>query len=283
MRIRVAAVQLNSRDDMAANIAAAEAGIERAVALGARLVVLPEVWTYLGPTDGIRASAEPVPGPVTERLAALARRHGVLLHGGSLYEAPTGGVTGDRPYNTAVLFDAAGRLAATYRKLHLFDADPQDGAAPYRESATVAAGMAVVHVALDGLRLGLATCYDLRFPELFRALALSGAEVILLPAAFTRETGRDHWEPLVRARAIENGCFVVAADQVGAYPPGRRTHGHSMIVDPWGAILAVAGGDEPEVITAEIDTQRVAEVRRRIPALANRRPEVYRRVLDAGA
>ena len=282
MRIRVAAVQLNSRDDKAANIAAAEAGIARAAELGARLVVLPEVWTYLGLPEGNRAHAEPVPGPVTERLAALARQHGLLLHGGSIYEAPSPGTsaaTAGHPYNTAVLFDPAGHLAATYRKIHLFDAAPQDGAAPYQESATVAAGEAVVNVELEGLRLGLATCYDLRFPELFRALALRGAEVIPLPASFTRETGRDHWEPLLRARAIENGCFIVAAGQVGTFPPQRRTHGHSMIVDPWGSILAEAGGDEPEVISAEIDTERVADVRRRIPSLANRRPEVYLRAM----
>lgn len=278
MRLRVAAVQMNSRDDKAANVAAAEAGIERAAEMGARLVVLPEVWTYLGPPDGNRANAEPVPGHVTERLAALARHHGLLLHSGSLYELPAGSED-ERLYNTAVLFDAAGQMAATYRKIHLFDAAPEDGAVPYCESATVAPGAAVVNVELDGLRLGLATCYDLRFPELFRALALRGAEVILLPAAFTRETGRDHWEPLLRARAIENGCFVVAAGQAGAFPPSRRTHGHSMIVDPWGTILAEAGGDEPEIIIAELDTERVADVRHRIPSLANRQPEVYRRAL----
>ena len=276
MRLRVASVQMSSRDDKAANVAAAEAGIELAAEMGARLVVLPEVWTYLGPPEGNRTNAEPVPGHVTEQLAALARRHGLLLHGGSIYEQPAAGSGDERLYNTAVLFDAAGQIAATYRKIHLFDAAPEDSAVPYRESATVAAGAAVVNVELEGLRLGLATCYDLRFPEMFRALALRGAEVILLPAAFTRETGRDHWEPLLRARAIENGCFVVAAGQVGTFPPNRRTHGHSMIVDPWGTILAEAGGDEPEVIVAELDTERVADVRRRIPSLANRRPEVYR-------
>lgn len=280
MRIQVAAVQLNSRDDKAANVAAAEAGIEQAAALGARIVVLPEVWTYLGPTDGIHRNAEPVPGPVTERLAALARRHALILHGGSIYESPAATSADARPYNTALLFDITGELSTTYRKIHLFDAAPEDGAAPYRESATVAAGDAVVAIELDGLRLGLATCYDLRFPELFRALALRGAEIILLPAAFTRETGRDHWEPLLRARAIENSCFIVAAGQAGAFPPNRRTHGHSMIVDPWGTILAEASGDAPAVIVAEIDTERIADARRRIPSLANRRPEVYRRALN---
>jgi len=167
-------------------------------------------------------------------------------------------------------------LLATYRKIHLFDAAPDDAAPAYQESATIAAGDAIVTAEVDGLTLGLATCYDLRFPELFRALALRGAQVFLLPSAFTLETGRDHWEPLIRARAIENGCYVVAADQVGTFPPKRATFGRSLIVDPWGTVLAQAP-DYPCVITAEIDTDRVADVRRRIPSLANRRPDVYER------
>ena len=279
MGIRVVAVQLNSRDDKAANIAAAEAAIGRAAELGARLVVLPELWTYLGPETGNLANAEPIPGPVTERLAALARRHQLTLVGGSMLEAPPAGDAGGRPYNTALLFDSAGTLAATYRKIHLFDAAPRDDAPPYRESAGTAAGDAIVTAEVDGLRLGLAICYDLRFPELFRALALRGAEVVALPAAFTRETGRVHWEPLIRARAIENGCYVIAAAQTGSRPPRRETYGHSMIVDPWGDIL-VEGGEEPDVICAEIDLARVADVRRRMPSLANRRPDVYACALE---
>jgi deaminated glutathione amidase len=280
MRLRIAAVQLNSGDDKAANLAAAEAAITHAAAAGARLVVLPELWTYLGPSAGNRANAEPVPGPATMRLAALAYRHSLILHGGSLLELADDASDDAKPYNTAILLDANGRQIATYRKIHLFDAAPRDDAPPYQESATMAAGDTIVTAEVGGLRLGLATCYDLRFPELFRALALLGAEVLLLPAAFTRETGRDHWEPLIRARAIENGCYVVAAGQVGAFPPGRMAHGHSMIVDPWGRVLAEADGEAPGIIMAEIDTARVAEVRRRIPSLTNRRPEVYRRALD---
>lgn len=276
MRIRVAAIQLNSRDDKAANVAAALAAITHAAEAGAQLVVLPEVWTYLGPPAGNAANAEPIPGPITAQLAALARRHSIILHGGSILEAPTNDAAsaGHRPYNTAVLFDQSGRLVATYRKIHLFDAAPQDGATPYRESETVAPGNAIVTAEIAGLRLGLATCYDLRFPELFRALVLRGAELILLPAAFTLETGRDHWEPLLRARAIENGCYIVAAGQVGPYPPNRVAYGRSMIVDPWGTVRAQAP-DEPGFILAELDLARVADVRRRIPSLANRRPEVY--------
>ncbi len=281
MHVRVAAIQLNSHDDKAANIAAAESAIIRAAETGARLVVLPELWTYLGPESGNRANAEPIPGPVTERLSALARTFSLVLHGGSMLEAaPPDPREGDsRPYNTAVLFDPSGRLVASYRKIHLFDAAPRDDAPPYQESATTAAGHQIVTAETDGLRLGMATCYDLRFPELFRALALQGAEVLPLPAAFTAETGRDHWEPLIRARAIENGCFVIAAAQTGPRPPARRTHGHSMIVDPWGAILAEAG-DEPDIVYAEIDLSRIAEVRRRVPSLANRRPDVYASALD---
>lgn len=276
MRMRVAAVQLNARDDKAANVAAAEAGIVEAAEAGARLVVLPELWTYLGPAEGNRANAEPIPGPVTERLAALARQYRLILHGGSMLESPVGSPRDARPFNTAVLFGPDGDLLATYRKIHLFDAAPDDAAAAYQESATIAAGDAIVTVEVDGLTLGLATCYDLRFPELFRALALRGAQVFLLPSAFTLETGRDHWEPLIRARAIENGCYVIAADQVGTFPPKRATFGRSLIVDPWGTVLAQAP-DQPCVVTAEIDTDRVADVRRRIPSLANRRPDVYDR------
>jgi predicted amidohydrolase len=271
MHVRAAAVQLSSRDDKAANIAAAEAAIASAAGLGAQLVVLPELWTYLGPEHGNRANAESIPGPVTERLAALARRYELVLHAGSMLEAPSPDAL---PFNTTVVFDPSGRLAATYRKLHLFDAAPRDDAAPYRESATTASGDAIVTAEVEGIRLGLAICYDLRFPELFRALALRGAEVVTLPSAFTQETGRDHWEPLVRARAIENACFVVAPAQTGPRPPDRLTHGHSMIVSPWGDILAEAG-EAPDVICADLDLSEVAAVRRRVPALANRRADVY--------
>jgi deaminated glutathione amidase len=272
--VRVAMVQLNSRDDKAANVAAAEAGIVRAAEAGAKLIALPELWTYLGPPQGNRANAEPIPGPVTERLGALARAHEVVLHGGSMLELPSGAAAEAKPYNTAVLFDGRGSLVATYRKIHLFDAQPRDGDEPYHESATTAAGDEIVTAEIEGLRLGLATCYDLRFPELFRALALRGASILLLPSAFTLQTGRDHWEPLLRARAIENACYVIAAAQVGTHPPQRTTFGRSMVVDPWGTVLAQAP-DEPTVVVTDIDLARVADVRRRIPSLANRRPDVY--------
>lgn len=274
MKIQVALAQLNSRDDKAANIAEAEARITEAAEGGARLVVLPELWTYLGPEEANSANAETIPGPLTARLGALARRYGITLHAGSMLERATEhGV--ERVYNTALVFDATGALMATYRKIHLFDAEPTDQGAPYRESATTASGDRIVTVECDGLRLGLATCYDLRFPELFRALALRGAEIVAAPAAFTLETGRDHWEPLVRARAIENGYFVLAAAQCGPRPPDRRTFGHSMIVDPWGRVLAEGPEDATAIVRAEVDTELAADTRRRIPSLANRRPDVY--------
>lgn len=273
MILRVAAVQLNSSTDKAANLAAAEALITQAAEGGADLVALPELWTYLGPDAGHRANAEPIPGPVSERLAALARRHSILLHGGSFLEAdPSGGR--ERIYNTAVLFDRQGRLIARYRKIHLFDAEPTPGASAYRESATTTAGDEIVVAEVDGLHVGLAICYDLRFPELFRALAVRGAGIIILPSAFTLETGRDHWEVLVRARAIENACYLIAPGQFGPHPPGRLTYGRSLIVDPWGTVIAQAP-DGTGIVRAELDLDRVQEVRHRLPALSHRRPDVY--------
>ena len=279
MIVRVAAVQLNSCEDKAANIAAAEELIARAAEAGAALVVLPELWTYLGPDAGMRPSAEPIPGPLTERLGALAQRYGILVHGGSFLEiAQEAGA--ERLYNTTVVFDAGGRLLARYRKIHLFDAEPVPGRHTYRESATTTAGDEVVVAEVDDLRLGLAICYDLRFPELFRTLVSQGAEIIVLPSAFTLETGRDHWEVLVRARAIENACFVVAPGQWGPRPTGHITYGRSLIVDPWGTVLAQAP-DGPGIAWADLDLDRVAEVRRRLPALAHRRPDVYARLFDS--
>lgn len=267
---RVAAVQMNSRDDKAANIETALDLIDRAAGTGARLIALPEVWTYLGPTEGNYDAAESVPGPTLDRLADRARRHGVYLHAGSVYER----VEGDpRLRNTSAVFDPDGNLIATYRKMHLFDV-VLDGVATYRESETVAAGEEITTLDVDGMTVGLAICYDLRFPELFRLLALRGAEMVILPAAFTMTTGKDHWEVLIRARAIENGLFMVAPAQLGQHPPGNWSYGRSLIVDPWGTILATAL-DAETVITADLDRARLQQIRRQIPSLANRMPEHY--------
>jgi predicted amidohydrolase len=267
----VAIVQTNSRDDKAANVAAAIAGIENAAAGGARLVSLPEVWTYLGPDEGNAAAAETIPGPLTDQLGALARDLGIWLHAGSVYERVEGE---DRLYNTTVVFNPAGEIAATYRKVHLFDVDLEE-ATSYRESATIAPGDDIVTVDVDGVTVGLAICYDLRFPELFRILTLRGADVIMLPAAFTLATGRDHWEPLIRARAIENQVFMVAAAQVGMHPPAHWCYGRSMIVDPWGVVVAQAP-DAPTLIAATLDLDRLERTRRQVPSVANRMPDRYR-------
>jgi len=275
MTLRVAAVQMNSGDDKAANLAQAEQLIEQATQGGAQLVALPELWTYLGPAQGNAANAETIPGPLINRLAALARRHQITLHCGSMLEAPDAPGVNPRPYNTAAVLNPDGQIIAKYRKIHLFDANPSGSAAPYMESESIQPGSEIVTFEAEGVQIGLATCYDLRFPEVFRILALRGAQLILLASAFTMQTGRDHWEVLVRARAIENGLYLLAPNQVGAHPPGRNTYGRSMLVDPWGTVLAQAP-DVPGVILAEISLKRLADVRRQIPSLANRQPQAYR-------
>ena len=267
--MKVACVQLNSRDDVAANVAAATALVEEAAAAGARFVALPETWTYKGRRSGLAAAAEPPDGPSNAALAALAARHRIYVLAGSLYE-PSG--SKGRYFNTSVLFGPDGRALAQYRKVHLFDA--VSGKTPYRESEHLVAGSEAVLAQIDGVYAGLSICYDLRFPELYRALVLRGARVLLVPSAFTAHTGEAHWEVLLRARAIENACFVVAPDQVGTHLPGRSCWGHSMIVDPWGKVLAVAEGG-PGICLADLDLAAVDTVRAQIPSLAQRVPEAY--------
>lgn len=269
--LRVAIVQMNSRDDKAANISAAMSGIERAAREGARLVSLPEVWTYLGPSEGNAGAAEIIPGPLTDQLAAKSRDLGIYLHAGSIYERFDGH---DRICNTTVVFDPQGEIIGSYRKIHMFDVDLDEDTS-YRESDTVAPGEEIVTVDVDGTTVGLAICYDLRFPELFRILTLRGADVIMLPAAFTLATGRDHWEPLIRARAIENQVFMVAPAQAGKHPPGQWCYGRSLIVDPWGVVMAQAP-DAPTVIAATLDLTQLERVRRQVPSVANRMPSQYR-------
>jgi deaminated glutathione amidase len=266
--MRVALVQFEARDDVDANIARA-AALAAEAAVGSDLVVLPEYLQFRGSAGGYRASARTVPGATTAPFAVIAREHGCWILAGSHAEA-SGEPT--RPYNTAVLFDRAGSLVARYRKLHLFDASVDDGPSD-RESARVTAGDRAVVVGVEGTGLGLSICYDLRFPELYRALSLAGAEVLAVPAVFTERTGRDHWEVLLRARAIENGAYVLAAAGCGPGGPGAiPAWGHSTVVDPWGRVVAQAGMDEA-IIRAELDLSLVAAARRQIPALANRRPD----------
>jgi predicted amidohydrolase len=268
--LSVALVQMNSQDDKQVNIEAALSGIDEAAARGARLVALPEVWTYLGPDEGNRDAAEPIPGPLTTVLADRARQHGIYLHAGSILERVDGE---PKVFNTTVVFDPAGDIIATYRKIHLFDVDLESDTS-YRESATVGAGEEIVTFDLDGVTVGLAICYDLRFPELFRILALKGARAIILPAAFALATGKDHWETLIRARAIENGLYMLAPGQVGTHPPGLRCYGRSMVVDPWGLVVAQAS-DAPSVLSSQVDVSLVERIRGQVPSLANRRPDRY--------
>jgi predicted amidohydrolase len=268
--LTVAIIQMNTQDDKHANIAAALDLIDRAAATGARLIALPEVWPYLGPDDVSRDQAETIPGPITELLAQRARRHGIYVHGGSIYETRPGD---PGMYNTTVVIDPTGEIIARYSKIHMFDV-VLDGVAKYKESATVTPGNEVAITEIDGVQVGLTICYDLRFPELFRILALKGAQAIMLPAAFTLMTGKDHWEPLIRARAIENELYMIAPAQWGTHPPGNWCYGRSMVVDPWGTVVTTAT-DGVGIAYATVDPSRVEAVRRQIPSLANRRPEAY--------
>ena len=269
MRLPIAVIQLDATTNVAANIDRAVSLADQAGAGGARLVVLPEYLHYRGPDDGFRSSARPIPGPNTEPFADVARRHRLWILAGSLAETSSDPT---RPFNSSALIAPDGSIAAVYRKLHLFDVAVDDGPSD-TESARVTAGDRLVTADIEGATLGLTICYDLRFPELFRALALAGAEILAVPSNFTERTGRDHWEVLLRARAIENGAYVLAPAQVGG-PPGQPAYGHSMIVDPWGSVIAEAP-NEVAILRADIETDRVAAVRRQIPVLANRRPEAY--------
>jgi predicted amidohydrolase len=268
--MRAAAVQLNSTEDQVRNLEVAERLIRAAAADGAELVVLPEKWTILAGPEQLRAGAEPLDGPSLSAAAAWARELGIHLLAGSIPERVEGR---ERLFNTSVLFGPEGETVAVYRKIHMFDVDV--GGVSYRESETEDPGDEIVVADAGSIPLGMTVCYDLRFPELYRILAIRGARVITVPSAFTEHTGRDHWEVLVRARAIENQVFVVAADQVGEAPPQYDSFGRSMIVDPWGVVLAQAP-DRECFVAADLDLSIQEEMRRSLPALANRRPQSYR-------
>ena len=268
--MRAAAIQLTATPDSAANLATADRLVRRAAADGATLALLPEKWSVLGQGPDLLAGAEPLDGAPISWARATARELGIDMVAGSVSERVAGE---DKLRNTSVHVGPDGEIKATYRKIHLFDVEV-DGTV-YRESAHERAGdAAVVTHAADGTGLGLSICYDLRFPELFRMLTLRGARILLVPAAFTLATTRDHWATLLRARAIENQCFVVAANQIGEHAPGLRSGGRSMIVDPWGVVLAQAP-DAQTTITADLDMPALDDIRRRLPALAGRRPDVY--------
>jgi deaminated glutathione amidase len=263
--MRVAVCQLNAREDRNQNLAVARGLLEHAAAAGAEFAVLPEYVDYLGPGD-TAPKPEPVDGEFAGFFAAAARDLGLWVHAGSFHEV---GPDEGRTYNTSLVFDPAGELAATYRKIHLYDAEIP-GRVSYRESRTVAPGDQTVVADVAGVRTGLSICYDLRFPELYRRLAIDGAKLLVVPAAFMLHTGRDHWEVLLRARAIENQCYVLAAAQIGDHEPGRTCFGRSMVIDPWGTVLAQAP-DTVGIVTADIDLARVDRIRTDLPSLANRR------------
>ena len=269
--MRVAAVQLNSTNDKDRNLETARRLVREAAAAGAELVALPEKWNLLAPPAELEAGAEELDGGVsTEAARGWAREHGIHVLAGSIGERVAGA---DRLFNTSALIDPSGGLIAVYRKIHMFDVEV--GGVTYRESEAEQPGDEIVTAAAGAVEVGLSVCYDLRFPELYRILAVRGARLITVPSAFTLATGRDHWEVLLRARAIENQAFVLAPNQVGEAPPHYVSYGRSMIVDPWGVVLAQAA-DREGVIVADLDLERQAAIRESLPSLANRRPEAYR-------
>ena len=272
-QLRVGVIQMNSGSDKAANLDTAERLIDEAAAHGARLVALPEYVSFLGPKEAHPQQAEAIPGPTTERFAAKARQHGIYLLGGSILERTEDPA---RFANTSVLFGPAGETLASYRKIHLYDVEIA-GSVSANESATILPGSRPVTAEVAGHTVGLSICYDLRFPELYRLLALDGAEILFVPAAFTLYTGKDHWHLLLRARAVENQCFVLAPAQIGPHEPNNaRCYGHALVVDPWGTVLADAP-DREAVVVADLDFRDLRRVRAELPSLANRRPAAYER------
>lgn len=268
-RFVAAAVQLDTQDNKQLNLQAAETYIREAAARGAQLVVLPETMNYLG--RGFADEAESIPGGITfQKMAALARELGIWLQAGSIYEANP--EDGHRPFNTTFLVDPRGELVAKYSKLHPFDVVLPNGVTS-RESDQVCPGRSLVTADTEWTKVGMAICYDIRFGEMFRLMALAGANVFVVPANFTINTGKDHWETLLRARAIENECYVIAANQIGK-KPRFTAYANSMIIDPWGTVIARAS-DKPGIITAEIDLDYVEKVRHSTFTLANRRTDVY--------
>jgi predicted amidohydrolase len=272
-------VQLNSNGDKARNLAVAERLVRAAAADGAELVALPEKWNLLAAGEEMAAGAEDLDGASLAAARSWARQLGIHLLAGSIAERAA---DGGKAFNTSVLIGPDGADLAAYRKIHMFDVEA--GGVAYRESDHEQAGEEIVSASLDGLELGLTVCYDLRFPELYRILAVRGARLIAAPSAFTAATGRDHWQVLLRARAIENQVFLIAPNQVGEAPPHYSSHGRSAIVDPWGVVLATAP-DEECFVAADLDLGGQERIRERLPSLAGRRPRAYRwpQLLEAHA
>ncbi|MCM3691930.1 carbon-nitrogen hydrolase family protein [Neobacillus niacini] len=265
----VSAIQLNSKQDKEENLRKAISYIEKAADAGAKLIVLPEYMNYISSKKQALEHAETIPGPTTNLLMEKAKELNVFIHCGSILEY----YDNERAYNTSVLINDNGEIEAKYRKIHLFDIDVE-GVASYKESDLIKAGDEIVTADTSIGKIGLSICYDLRFPELFRNLMLQGSEILVLPAAFNQNTGIHHWETLLKARAIENQCYVIAAGQIGSYGEGSSTFGSSMIIDPWGIVIARAS-DTEGFITAEVDKEYITRLRQQLPCLANRKPHLY--------
>jgi predicted amidohydrolase len=268
-----AAVQMQSGEDKGANLATAIRLVEQAAAAGAQLVALPELFNCLGRYETVAAQAEMIPGPTSDVMAALAARLHITLLAGSIAErdsAVANTAAESAVYNTSLLFDPEGRLLARYRKIHRFDVD-LPGKVVVRESQWFAAGCNVAPTTTALGTLGIAICYDLRFPELFRRLSSAAAQVMIVPSAFTQHTGRDHWEVLLRARAIENHAYVIAPNQCGRHSPQLASYGHSSIIDPWGRVLACAPEEGEAIVSSMIDLTELAAIRKQLPALTHRR------------
>ena len=268
IRLRAVVIQLNSTGDKARNLEEAERLVRAAAADEAVLIALPEKWNLLAGGEELLAGAEPLDGPCLSAARRWAAELGIHLLAGSVSEQGPGG----KAFNTSVLIGPGGEDLAVYRKIHMFDVDV--GGVSYRESDHEQPGKEIVTASLAEATIGLSVCYDLRFPELYRILALRGAQVLAVPSAFTATTGRDHWEVLLRARAIESQAFVLAPNQVGEALPHFESYGHSAIVDPWGVVLASAP-DEECFVAAELDFGALEHVRESLPSLANRRPRAY--------
>lgn len=264
-----AVVQLQSSDDVCANLSAVHRAASEASQRGARVVVLPENFAYFGTEAGRADVAENLAtkdGPIMSALASACREFGVYVIGGGMPEKST---VAERPYNACVVLNPDGELIACYRKIHLFDVTLPSGQT-YNETRSTSPGSDVVVVDIEGFRFGLSVCYDLRFPALFEQLRGQGAEVLVVPAAFTQLTGQDHWQPLLQARAIENQCWLLAAGQWGKHPGDRATYGHSMIIDPWGTVVAQCP-NQHSVAVSTLDSERTLDVRARIPCYSHRR------------
>ncbi len=265
----VAAIQIDSQNDKALNVSKIEHYIDQAAARGATLIGMPEMVNYIGDEEGEREKAEPIPGETIDRWAKKAKEHAIWLHCGSILERIEGS---NKVYNTSVLLSPQGEIAGQYRKIHLFDVNVTDGPS-FMESNTKRPGSEIVVVSTPLGNIGLSICYDMRFPELYRILMLRKAQVAFVPAAYTLMTGKDHWEPILRARAAENQMYIVAPAQIGV-KPAFQTYGRSLIVDPWGTVIAKMH-DREGFIMSEIDPEYLESVRKQVPCLSNRRPDLY--------